>query len=51
MEISNDLVDLGTLPIQDIPQLPKMAQNVLAVASLILERLGEEHASGAGPWD
>jgi hypothetical protein len=31
--ISNALVDLGMLPIQDIPQLPKMAQDVLAVAS------------------
>jgi hypothetical protein len=31
--ISNALVDLGMLPIQDIPQLPKMAQEVLAVAS------------------
>jgi hypothetical protein len=39
MEISDALVDLGMLPMRDIPQLPKTAQEVLAVASLILERL------------
>jgi hypothetical protein len=50
-EVSNTLVDLGTLPIQNIPQLPKMTQEVLAVVGLILERLREEHASSAGPWE
>jgi hypothetical protein len=49
MEISNALVDLGMLSIWDIPQLPRMAQEVLVVASLILECLREEHASGVGP--
>jgi hypothetical protein len=39
MEISNALVDLGMLPMRDIPQLLKTAQEVLAVASLILECL------------
>jgi hypothetical protein len=41
--------DPGSL--QDIPQLPKSAQEVLTAAGLILERLREEHTSGAGPWD
>jgi hypothetical protein len=51
MEISNALVIIGMLPIQGIPQPPKMAQEVLAVGSLILELLRDEHPSGAGPWD
>jgi hypothetical protein len=51
MEISNALVDEGKLPIQDIPQLPKLAQEVLAAIELILERLREEQASEADPWD
>jgi hypothetical protein len=51
MEISSALVNLGTLPIRDIPQLSKMAQEVSVAASLILERLWEVHASGGGPWD
>jgi hypothetical protein len=51
MEISNSLVDVGMLPIRYIPQLPKMAQEVLAAAGLILECLQEVHASDAGPWD
>jgi hypothetical protein len=33
--ISNALVDLGMLPIQDIPQLPKSAWEVLTTAGLI----------------
>jgi hypothetical protein len=37
--ISNALVDLGMLPIRDIPQLLKMAQEVLAATALILEHL------------
>jgi hypothetical protein len=49
MGISNALVNLGMLPIRDIPQLPKTAQEVLAVTSLILKCLREEHASGVGP--
>jgi hypothetical protein len=51
LRISNAIVDLRMLPIRDIPQLPKLAQEVFAVASLILECLREEHASSAGPWD
>jgi hypothetical protein len=38
MEISNVLIDLGMLPIRDIPQLPKTAQEVLATVGLTLER-------------
>jgi hypothetical protein len=49
MEISNSLVGAGTLPIQDIPHLPKTAQEVLAATGLILEHLREEHATGASP--
>jgi hypothetical protein len=32
---------LGLLPIEDIPQLPKTAQEVLPVVDLILKRLHE----------
>jgi hypothetical protein len=39
VRISNALVDLGTLPIRDIPQLPKTTREVLAAVGLILERL------------
>jgi hypothetical protein len=49
--ITNALVDLGMLPIQDIPQLLKMSQEILAVTSLILKHLREEHASDVDPWD
>jgi hypothetical protein len=37
VEASNALVDLEMLPIQDIPQLPKMAQEVLKAEGVILE--------------
>jgi hypothetical protein len=47
--IFNALDDLGMLPIWEMPQLPKMAREVLVVTGLILERLREEHAFGAGP--
>jgi hypothetical protein len=47
--ISNALVDLGMLPVQDNPQLLKSAREVLTVLALILERLREAHASSAGP--
>jgi hypothetical protein len=50
MEISNALVDLGVFPIRDILAHPESAQDVLTVASLILEHLREEHASDAGLW-
>jgi hypothetical protein len=49
--ISNALVDLGMLPIQDIAQLPESAQEVLTAAGLILDCLREEKASAANPWD
>jgi hypothetical protein len=49
-EISDALVDLVVFPIWDIPAHPKSVQDVLTVASLILERLQEEHASNAEPW-
>jgi hypothetical protein len=51
MKMSNVLVDLGTQPIRDIPQLLKTTQEVLVATSLIMEHLREEHASDAGPWD
>jgi hypothetical protein len=49
--ISNALADLGMLPIQDIPQLPKSAWEVLSVADLILKRLQEVLAFDASLWD
>jgi hypothetical protein len=51
MEISNAPADLGMLPIQDIPQLSRSVQEVLTMASLLLERLREAQVSDAGPWD
>jgi hypothetical protein len=51
MRIFNVLVDLGMLPIQDIPQLPESVQKVLPMADLVLKRLQEALASGAGPLD
>jgi hypothetical protein len=51
MEIYEALVDLGMLPIWDIPHLPKSAQEVLRVAGLLLEHMSDAQASGAGPWD
>jgi hypothetical protein len=50
MGFSDVLFDLGLCLIWDIPQCPKLAQEVFVVTGLILERLREEHASGAGPW-
>jgi hypothetical protein len=51
MGISSTLVDLGMLPIEDIPQLPKSTQEVLTAAGLILEQQREVQAFRAGPWD
>jgi hypothetical protein len=51
MRISSILVNLGMLPIHDIPQLPKSAQEVLPAVDLVLEHLQEPLAFGAGPWD
>jgi hypothetical protein len=50
MEISDALIDLGVFLIWDIPAQPRSAQDVLTVASLVLEHLREEHAFAAGPW-
>jgi hypothetical protein len=50
MEISDSLVGPGLSPIRDIPVYLTLAQDVLTAASLILEHLREEHASGADPW-
>jgi hypothetical protein len=46
MRISSIMFDLGLLPIQDIPQLLKSAQEVLLVVD-ILKRLQEVLASDA----
>jgi hypothetical protein len=51
IEISNALVDLKLLPIHNIPQHPKSAQEVLTTAGLFLERMREAQASDTGPWD
>jgi hypothetical protein len=51
MGISSALVDLGMLPIQDIAQLLKLAQEVLSVADLVLKHLQEALASCVGPQD
>jgi hypothetical protein len=45
------LVDLGMLPVQDIPQLSKLDRKVLLASGLVLELLQEALASGAGQWD
>jgi hypothetical protein len=39
MHVANVLINLGLLPIEDIPQLPKIAREVLPVVALILKRL------------
>jgi hypothetical protein len=39
MEIFNAIVDLGILPVWDIPQLPNSALEVLTMAGLHLEHL------------
>jgi hypothetical protein len=49
MEISDALVDLVMFPIRDIPEHPQSALDVLTAVGPILERLWEEHDSGAGP--
>jgi hypothetical protein len=47
--ISSILVDLGLLPVHDIPQHPKSARRVLPVVDLILKQ--EALTSGTSPWD
>jgi hypothetical protein len=49
MRISGILVDLGMLPIQDIPQLPRSAREVLSVVDLILKSLQEALTFSADP--
>jgi hypothetical protein len=51
VKISDVLVDLGMLPVQDIPQLLKSTPEVLPVANLILKLLQEVLDSDAVPWD
>jgi hypothetical protein len=51
MQVAGVLIDLGLLPIEDVPQLPKIAREVLSVVDLILKRLQEALAFGDGPWD
>jgi hypothetical protein len=50
MKIFDALVNLDVFPIQDIPEGPKSAQDVLTAADLISECLREEHASNVGSW-
>jgi hypothetical protein len=50
MGISNALVNLGMLLVQDILQLPKLAQEVLPMVDLICNHLQEALASSVGPW-
>jgi hypothetical protein len=51
MGISDALVNLGMLLVQDIPQLLKSSREVLRVADLSLRHLQEAMGSSAGPWD
>jgi hypothetical protein len=51
MRIFGVLVDLGMLPVQNIPQHPKSAREVLSAVDLILQRLQEALAPDVGPWD
>jgi hypothetical protein len=50
LNIKDVTVDLGVFPIRDIPAQPRSAQDVLTVASVVLEHLREEHAPSTGPW-
>jgi hypothetical protein len=51
MQISGVLVDLGMMPVQDIPQLSKWAREVLLAGDLILKHLQETLASSTSLWD
>jgi hypothetical protein len=51
VHISGVLVDLGMMPIWDIPQLLKRAREVLSAVDLALKHLQEALASGASLWD
>jgi hypothetical protein len=50
MQDTSVLVDLGLLPIKDIPQLPKIAPELQPTFALILKCLQEALASSADPW-
>jgi hypothetical protein len=50
MEISDAQVNQGVFPIWYMSQHLKLAKDVLAVASFILEHLQEELAFGTGRW-
>jgi hypothetical protein len=45
------LIDLELPPIEDIPHLPKIAQDALPPVALVLKCPQEELDSGAHPWD
>jgi hypothetical protein len=51
MSVAGILIDLGLLPMEDIPRLPKTVQDALVAVILVLERLQGALDSGAGPWD
>jgi hypothetical protein len=51
VHVASIVVDLGMLPVEDIPQLPKTDEQVLSVVALILKHLQEVLDSGAIPWN
>jgi hypothetical protein len=51
MRVVSVLIDLGLLPIEQITQLSKAAQDVLPAVTFVLKRLQEALNSGTGPWD
>jgi hypothetical protein len=50
-DVSKVLVALGKPPVLGIPWDPCMADNILEVMGIILERLWEDYTSGHAPWD
>jgi hypothetical protein len=51
MRVVGVLIDLGLLPVEDIPQLLKTTQEVLPAVTLNLKHLQEALDSSADPWD
>jgi hypothetical protein len=51
VQVAGVLIDLGLLPIGDIPQHPKIVQEALLAVNIILKRLQEALASSGSPWD
>jgi hypothetical protein len=47
--VAKVLIDLGLLPIEDIPWLPQMACDALLAVALVVEDLEEALDSGTGP--